>query len=168
MLDDVLLRWHISPACVVNVVWSMCVQSSGFDLSACTIIILSTDPQVESHEHCCHIHDIKLLVPLVPLVLQEALEQYYEAVSKRLQKYGGYLVEAAGGLTLAAFPAPIAAVSWCLACSNAMVNMVRLAEWLVVWFSFKLRRSALCAFFVLTRTAGAIINLRHAMSQPAP
>lgn len=42
--------------------------------------------------------------------------------SRELSPQGGYLVEASGGLVLAAFPRPEGALRWCLSCQSAMID----------------------------------------------
>ena len=48
-----------------------------------------------------------------------------QVASRELSPHGGYLVQASGGLVLAAFPRPEGALRWCLACQSAMVQQ----EW---------------------------------------
>ena len=45
--------------------------------------------------------------------------------SRELSPHGGYLVQASGGLVLAAFPRPEGALRWCLSCQGAMMEQ----EW---------------------------------------
>ena len=49
-------------------------------------------------------------------------ECHAQVASRELSPFGGYLVEASGGLVLAAFPRPEGALRWCLSCQSAMVD----------------------------------------------
>ncbi|GAX72746.1 hypothetical protein CEUSTIGMA_g202.t1 [Chlamydomonas eustigma] len=56
----------------------------------------------------------------LPGISEQCLATFHKVSSRELSPYGGYLVQASGGLVLAVFPQPQGALKWCLSCQRAM------------------------------------------------